>query len=167
MYYNCTRETHKLLNPPLLNPPLWTPDTLASDCFADQEDSDLSVGNRMYACMHVCTYVKYVRTYVLGICAYPLLRGASTLSLSRILVSIMRLSKRCLSTASFRARAATSFSTRSFHYHDPAPGRTLSLRGAATVRSAQAGPVLSGPSLLDLNTCLYVSSLVQRKHGFW
>ena len=22
MYYNCTRETHKLLNPPLLNPPL-------------------------------------------------------------------------------------------------------------------------------------------------
>ena len=26
MYYNCTRETHKLLNPPLLNPPLWTPE---------------------------------------------------------------------------------------------------------------------------------------------
>ena len=25
MYYSCTRETHKLLNPPLLNPPLWTP----------------------------------------------------------------------------------------------------------------------------------------------
>ena len=27
MYYNCTRETYKSLNPPLLNPPLWTPDS--------------------------------------------------------------------------------------------------------------------------------------------
>ena len=26
MYYNCTRKTHKLLNPPLLNPPWWTPE---------------------------------------------------------------------------------------------------------------------------------------------
>ena len=26
MHYNCTRETHQLLNLPLLNPPLWTPE---------------------------------------------------------------------------------------------------------------------------------------------
>ena len=28
MYYNCTKGTHKLLNPPLLNPPLRTPEIM-------------------------------------------------------------------------------------------------------------------------------------------